>query len=458
MQKLTPREFKRAAPAGLAGDAERPGDKPGDAARGTMRRQLGALRLAFMFYLPIAVLAAAFAGYSWLKATKPKPPKRAQAEKVWAIESVPVRLGDYRPMLKLYGETVAGRQVQLRALVAGEVVKTNAAMREGAVIERGTELLRIDPFDYEGAVTEAKAQLGEAQGRLAEFQASLDADAAVLTFERRQLALAIKDLKRAQPLANRGAVSKKLVDDRALIVTQRRQAVTARENNQRVWKAKIAQQKAVIDRLKWKLRQAERRLAQTSLKAPFGAYVTEVGAEVGKVLSVNDQVAKLVDRGWIEARFVLSDLQYGRLIAGNESLVGRDVSVRWRVGDRPLSYKAVVERVGATIAATSGGVEIYARLRDPLTPQPIRPGAFVEIAMADKLYRDVVRLPATAIYDGNTIYVVENGRLKPRKVKVISTTPDGVLVSGDLKAGDHVMRTRLSAPGEGLKVRETKRG
>ena len=49
-----------------------------------------------------------------------------------------------------------------------------------------------------------------------------------------------------------------------------------------------------------------------------------------------------------------------------------------------------MERVGAQIDAATGGVELFARIMDTETASHLRPGAFVEVAIPDQSYGNVV--------------------------------------------------------------------
>ena len=178
-------------------------------------------------------------------------------------------------------------------------------------------------------------------------------------------------------------------------------------------------------------------------------------------MSVSDRVATLFDRDWIEAKFVLSDPQFGRITAAlagdgqSADLVGRSVKVFWRVGGEPVQFDARIVRIGATIASDQGGVTIFARLNTPTQPVAIRPGAFVEVHVSDRRYTNVVRLPQTSIYDNNTVYVVKGDRLEARTVRVVGADGTFALVQGqNLEAGDKVVQTRLSTIGTGVKVEE----
>ncbi len=421
---------------------------------GEIRFLKSTLKFGGKVVLPVAVLLVAAAAYGALKASKPEISKRKAPEAVAYVKAFVADFKDHQPTLRLFGEITAGRKVELRALVGGEVQSTSDDLREGAIVEKGVTLLEIDPFNFEAALAEAQARLSEAQARHDEIIASYELEKNGLKHDRAQLVLARKDLERALSLVKKKTVSRKLVDDRNIIVTQRRQELERRENNLNVWKAKADQQKSVIKRLEWGVRQAERRLSETKLIAPFDAYVSDANAEVGRLLNVNDRVATLIDREWIEVRFTLTDRQYGQIVSQEGKVTGRRAEVRWRLGDRVLSYPARIERVAAKIDSARGGVDVYARLDDPLKPVPIRVGAFVEVFVPGRKYGSVLRVPRTAIYDGSTIYIIENGRLAGRQVEIVGSLEEDFLVRGSVKAGDRVVGTRLTRPGNGIKVKE----
>jgi len=409
-------------------------------------------RLLMQILLPLALLAGAYAVYQHLVATKPTVAPQPPQEAVSPVRAVTVTHSSYQPQLTLYGETVAGREVQLRALVAGEVIEASPDLREGGEVSKGDLLVRIDPFDYEVALEEANAQIAETEARLEESEAEIRAQETTLSYAREQLDLAQSDLERAERLVDTGAVSRQTLDQRRLTVSQRSDAVDQAEISLSVRKARADQQRAALARLRATKRTAERNLRDTRLNAPFDAYVNEPNAEVGKVLGTNDAVATLIDKSWIEVRVTLSDAQFGRLVREAGSVLGRKVQVRWYVGKEPFIFDAEIVRVGSRIASSSGGVDVYARVENPLEPTPLRPGAFVEVRVPDVRYQDVVRLPQTALYSNDHVYVIKDGRLERRTVTPVGGADGNVLVRGDLQDGERVAATRLARPGDGVKV------
>ncbi len=404
--------------------------------------------------VPLLILAAGAGAYAALKATRPEVPQRPKAEKVWPVAAVPVSLKSERPVISLYGDIRASRKVALRALVAGKVLRISPNLREGGTVAAGEALLTIDPFVYEGAVAEAEARLAEARARLKEIDARIALEVDALAQAQEQLRLAEKDYARAQTLVKRGSASQKLADDRRLLVSQRRQAVTQRRHNIAIQKTRKQQQEATIRRLTWSLTQAKRQLADTVLRAPFAAYVTQANVEVGRLVNVNDLVATLIDQTEREVRFVLPETDYGRLQAQGEPLIGRKVTIQWQAGQTRFTYDGIIDRLGAEIDPNSGGIAVFARLL-PASPHPLpRPGTFVEVRLPDRRYDQVARLPPEALHGGDHVFVIHNGRLDKRPVRIIGQSGQDFLVRGKLSNGERVLVTRLTAAAQGLRVKE----
>ncbi|WP_417670648.1 efflux RND transporter periplasmic adaptor subunit [Roseibium sp.] len=404
--------------------------------------------------LALVVLYGAFKGMGYLISTKPEVPKRPITEKSYAAEIATVQLGNNTPVINVYGEVTAGRQVDLRTLVAGEVVSVNPELKAGGIVSKGDELIAVDRFEYEGAVTEAKANLAEARAALVESKGRVELQTANVARALEQLDFAQKDLTRAQDLVERGSVTERTVDERKLLVSQRQQALEQARNNLALEEAKVVQQNAVIARLEWRLEDAGRQLANTVLKAPFNAVVRSEAAQVGRVVNANDVVASIYSRDELEARFTLSDNQYGRLVAESGTVVGRQVEILWYLGNQPLTYTAEVDRVGADVASTRGGVDVYARINTSPTDTPLRPGAFVEVKVPDQTYANSFSIPETALYGEGRVYVVDGeNRLQERIVKPLAFDAGSIIVEGGLEDGNTVLATRIPEAGSGLLIR-----
>lgn len=418
------------------------------------RRTLLILKALLQALIAFAILIGAFIGMNALVASKPEVPKQAIREKSYPVETLTLQKGDYAPDINVYGETTAGREVELRALVGGEVSQIHPNLKAGGFVAKGDLLVAIDRFDYEGAVTEAEANLAEAHAALVESQGQVVLERANMARAKEQLEFATRDLQRAEDLVNRGAVTERTVDDRRLLVSQRQQALEQAQNTLTLYEAKVEQQKAAVKRLDWRLEDAKRQLENTVLRAPFDAIVRSEAAEPGRLVSVNDSVVSLYAADEFEVRFTLSDNQYGRLVADSGTVVGRPVQVTWYLGTTPVTYQATVSRIGADVASTRGGVELIASIDSSDAAVPLRPGAFVEISLADETYHDSFRVPETAYYGEGKVYVVKDSRLEPRKVEALAIDDGNIIVRGNLTSGETLLTTRIPEAGKGLLVED----
>ncbi len=423
--------------------------------RSALRTLALLLKALLQTLLALAILFGAVQGMNSLVATKPDVPKRPVQEKSYAVETVTVAQGNFAPSIDVFGEAMAGREVELRALVGGEVMEVHPDLKAGGHVSKGDLLVSVDRFDYEGALTEAEANLIEAKAALLESEGRVSMEKATAVRVREQLDFAERDLSRAENLLGSGAVTERTVDDRRLLVSQRQQALEQSQNSLALEEARVAQQKAGVKRREWGLRNAQRQLDNTVLRAPFDAVVRSEAAEPGRLVSVNDAVVSLYASDEFEVRFTLSDNQYGRLLAESGSVIGRSAKVTWYLGNQPVVYQATVSRIGADVASTRGGVDVIATVVSDDTQVPLRPGAFVEVSLSDRTYENTFRIPETAYYGDGTVYVVNDSRLEPREVEAFAIDDGFILVSGDLSSGETLLTTRIPEAGEGLLVKDT---
>lgn len=439
-------------PAQPSGDSGRAADASRPSRKGAFFRAAGrGVVLLFKAVVPVAVLGGAFLVFQYMMATRPTVVRKPVAEKVYFVDTVKASKRTIVPRLVLYGNIVAGRQVDLRPLVTGRVVRVARTFSDGGIVRKGDLLVEIDPFDYRIAVTERKAQLSEAQARLTEIEADLKGEKALIRHGRNQIELRQRDLDRRKALLERGAGTAKLLDDSKLALSSQQQKLEERIRRSRTLEARTVQQKAVIARAEWALTRAERNLRDTRLVAPFDGFLSEISTEIGKKVGVNDKIARLTDAGRFETEFQVSDAQYGRLVREGR-VIGRPASIVWQTGGRNFTFPATIARVSGLVSSASGGVNLFARLQATDTTTLLRPGVFVEVRMADTTYRNVFQLPDDALEDGRFVYIAVDERLVRRRVTVAGRIGNDILVRGEIADGDRIVARTFPEIGPGLKV------
>ncbi len=348
--------------------------------------------------------------------TRPRLEPVDLPEQVWPVIAIEAQHQTIQPEISLFGDVIAGRRTDLRPSVDGRIVSVSPLLREGGKVSKGDLLLQIDPFTYKADLAEHKSTLKEAEVKLQMLR---------------------RDLQRAKELFDAKNVSEQFLDKAEL---------------------EVLQHEAIVEQRKISVSRAQRNLRDTRLIAPFDGVLGQVNAALGKEYTdqTGEMIAELIDTSRLEVRFSLTNAQYGRFREGTASIIGRPAQVLWKVGDEVAIYSAVIERVGAEIASTTGGVDVFAAIDTGGEQTDMRPGAFVSVRLADKEYVDVLQVPDTALYGTDIIYVVENGRLAERQIKIHSYTGTALVFSSigeqPIVDGDLIVTTQLRDVGVGAKV------
>lgn len=415
-----------------------------------MRQDRGRLR-PLRFVLPLLVLAAAAAGAAVLVLTRPSPEPAPVEERRLAVRTVTATRSDFAPVIRHFGRLVASREVQLEAAVAGRVTEVSEGLRPGGQLRAGDIVARLDPAFYESQLRQLRAARAEAEATLAELEVELAAARRTAEVAQQQLALAERELERQRSLVARRVASEKTVEAAEQAELQRREALIEAERRRDGLEQRIAQQRATLDRLAAQIAWAERQLADTVVRVPFDAVVAEVQVVVGRELRAHDPIARIYAPEDIEIAFSLADSEFGRL--WRDGLPGRDIVAEWKLGDAAYELRGRVTRIGERVDRAAAGVGLYAAITANPAGVPLRPDAFLEVEVPDVTYRDVFVLPRTALYGGDTVYVVEDDRLVAREVEPVARADGMVAVRGGLADGEQVLVTRLAEAGPGLRVR-----
>jgi len=403
---------------------------------------------------PVMVLLIAVLIAGYLEATKPQLKPSESVEREWLVDLVTTSIGDQEYFVKAYGEVIPERDLEMRSLVSGQVIEVSPNFKDGGIIDSGEMLLQIEPFEYVSTMNQAKAELSSARALLKEYKAQLRAEERSADQNKIQLELAIRELNRRKKLLTQKVVSEKHVEDAAILASERERIEGLSTETVRAYAARLERPESVISSAEIFLQRTQRDLKNTKLIAPFEGYLTSTSAAVGKRLSINDRVARLLDLKQLEVMFHLPDSEYGKLISSDGGgLEGRIISVVWRFGQQTREFVAAIERVSSEIKSETGAIRVYAQLFTDSESILIRPGTFVEVIMPGPIFPRSVKLPENALHESNSVYVSVGGRLEKRLVDVLGRTGNEIIVRGELSDGDKVVISRFAEIGPGIKVR-----
>lgn len=358
--------------------------------------------------------------------TEPTAQSEGATKKSAMLVSVErVQLGNYTPIFQATGSVLAFEDIQLNALVSGQIIKRNPEFVPGGRVTKGTELLKINPADFRNDLALRKSQLQQAQTNL--------------EVELGRQNIAKQDLKLI------GGDS--LTEDQKNLVLRKPQFSAVQAN--------ITAAKAAVN-------QAQLNLERTSVKAPFDAQIISQNVSVGSQVSPGDNLGRLVgiDHYWVEVNLPVKKMKW-LTFPENDKQVGAKVTIMntsdWQEGETRTGF--LTNRVGA-LDQQSRLARLLIKIPDPLnlnkkdTAAPeLMIGSFVEAELEGEEIKNVIRVNRDFLRTNNTIWVMKDKKLKIRKVKIKLMDANYAYVSKGLEDGAQVVTSNISSVTEGILLR-----
>ncbi|MCD7058997.1 efflux RND transporter periplasmic adaptor subunit [Pelagibacterium xiamenense] len=413
------------------------------------KRRFGLVSALVRIAIAIAIVGAAGYAVYQMVSSRPEAPMRRNIERTFTVSAVEPVYGTYSASVLTYGVVTAARTIDLRAQVEGQVVEVSPDFAAGREVDEGQLLVRVDPYAYDGAVIEAEAAQADAELALAEARQAYALEQSNLEVAQASLAAAQNDLANARRLLESGAATQQSVDTAELTVSERQQAVNQSQTDLFTLEAGITRQQAAVAQAQYNVETARRDRANTEVTAPFTGIVTSAAATESGYISANEVLGTLYDTSALEVSFTVSDREYGTLAGAG--LAGRPLSVTWNLETASVTVPGTISRSAPEVDAATGGVTLYAHLDTDAAAQ-LRPGTFVSVEIEGVAHENALRIPETAVYDDDHLYVIRDGRMAAIDVTILERDNAELIVAADIPEGERIITTRLSQAGEGVAV------
>jgi len=382
---------------------------------------------------------------------------RTPQERVFAVNVGTLTLQDATPVITAFGDVASRRTLDIRAAVNGQVIELAPGFRDGGTVAAGEVLLRVDPADAQAALDITSAELAEAQASAREAQTSAELAVTDLEAATQTRDLRANALIRQQDLQERGAGTGSAVEQAEIALASADQAVVGRR--QALAQANSQRDLALIavDRRRIAQREAERVLAETTIRAPYDGLLTAATVVPGGLVSQNEQVGSLIDTSALEVAFRVSNAQYARLIGPRGALIATTVETTLSLQDFPLTITGTLDRAGAQVGDGQTGRLLYATL-DGSGAEALRPGDFLTVSIAEPVLQNVAVVPATAVtQQGNMLFLGVDDRLEAHRVAILRRQGNELIV-GDVPEGRMFARETPAQIGPGVKIRPIQPG
>jgi membrane fusion protein, multidrug efflux system len=330
------------------------------------------------------------------------------------VEIVQIRAADLPVSFEFVGRTESSQRVEIRARVSGFL--DEIAYTEGAAVEEGAVLFRLDPAPFESRLRRARAELVQQEARLENAEALL---------------------ARIEPLAEMEAVAAKELDDA---------------------RGRVREAAAAVEAVGTRIDDAELQLSYTTISSPVGGLTGSArereGAYISGVTGPLTYVAR-IDPMWVEFSVTETRLLRGARTRAQGAVRypeddAFEVAIDLVDGSRH-PYTGRISFTDATVSDQTGAVLFRAEIPNP--ERTLRPGQYVRVTLGGAVRPDALAAPQRAVREGPRgpyVWVVsESGVAEQRPVELGPWRGDAWVIERGLRRGDRVIvsGTMALAPG-----------
>jgi len=352
-----------------------------------------------------AVLLAGF-----LISMKPQPPKKETISLDPLVESLVLTNMTADFEVRSQGTVRPRTETVLSAEISGTITNISPKFVAGGVFDRNEVLMRIDPTNYEVAVTQAEALVKQRQ---------IEYDG-------------------AKKLRSQGyRAEAEFAAAEAALATARAEAVRARRN-----------------------------LERTYIRLPYDGIVRAKETDLGQFVSAGTRLGVVFATDYAEVRLPLtdSDLAFVDLPSGSgpsssgEEITGPQVRLSATRKGELVEWEADIVRSEGVVDEKSRVTYAVARIVDPYRRQnsgdtlPI--GTFVRAAIEGSAAADVIRVPRKVVRGANELlFLTDENKIEIREVEIVRSDSEYSYIGAGAQVGERLVVSAIEAPINGMSVR-----
>jgi len=380
---------------------------------------------------------AALAAVACSKSSSGKTIDGAGAARSLSVRALNIAPKAIRRNIESVGSLYAFEEVTVSSEVEGRVERVFADV--GDRISSGQPLVKVAPAELELTLEQQRAALQQARARLGINGDNDDLNdvraAAEVKRAAADLADAEQKYRRAKTLYDQGVLPRQNYDEAESHYNAARAAydlaVQAVEN----MRAQLAGSRAST-------RLAQKKLNDSTIRAPFAGQVKERSVTQGQYLKVQTPVMVIVNIDPLRVRLKVPEKMAAWVHEGQEVTVTVEAYAE-RI------FKGKVTRINPSVDQQTRAFEVEALIENH--ENALKPGFFVKATIPSSNVANALFVPQDAllyVYGVYKIFVIEGNTLKEKEVKLGERSGDDVEITDGLREGE---RIALPAKGQELK-------
>ena len=381
------------------------------------------VRRFFAFVLPLLVIVLAIVGFAVMGALKPKPEEKEDVVKALPVITARAVQDNVTLKVSTQGEVQPRQQINIVPQVAGKITFMSPKYIEGGQFNKGDLLIRIEPAEYQLRVTQAQANVAQAE--------------TVVTREKSESEIALRDW---QELGRAGQPS----------------ALTLRQ-------PQMAEAAARLEAAKAQLEEAQLQLSRTSIYAPFDGRVINRTVDQGEFVNVGMALGEVYSTAVMDVKLPLTNDELARAglklgFIENNNNPGIPVMLTANVAGDYAVWSGRIVRTDSRFDPNTRVLFAYAQVDDPFgegasNGVPLAPGLFVTADIDGQALSGSVVIPRAGLRGKDQVYVAQSdGTLTIKTVDVAASDRNRAVIIDGLVAGTPVITSPIRGVAEGMKV------
>ncbi|GLS88087.1 hemolysin D [Cypionkella aquatica] len=335
-----------------------------------------------------------------------------------AVAVMAAKVGEYTLTTRLPGRIKASTVAEVRPQVSGLI--REQLFEEGAWIEAGTPLYKIDDAIYAATVAAAKAAVAQAQANYN---------------------LALSDGNRAEELLSSNAGS----------AANRDKAIAARDAAAAALQAAKAQELS-----------AEIDLDHTTIRAPVTGVIGLSQVNTGSLVAAQQAGAmatiRTLDPIYVDVTQSASDLLRWTSPGEMRDFIKSAEATLYMPNGAPFGHKGKLKAAEPQVEPTTGMITLRISFANP--DFILLPGLYVEVELPQTTEKNAILVSQSAVMrDQNgsaNVWVVEGtaegGKIAVRPVTILGASGGDWVVTSGLKDGDQIVTAGFQKAGPGADV------
>jgi len=378
--------------------------------------------------LPIIILAVCGWYGWWLITNKPVMPTMETKPVYVTVEGMTLKKTVFPVRVASQGAVQPRTRSTLLPEVAGMIVEMSQSFRPGGFFEKGEVLIKLDPVDYETAVTVAEAAVALAKVTVVEEQARAD-----------------------QAIENWKALGRQGTPGELVARTPQ-----------------VARAKADLAAAEARVVKAKRDLERTIVRAPYDGQVLQQAVDVGQYVSPGTTLGMVFATDYVEVRLPLPERE-SRFIQlperyrdASEVMPAAVVKLTTTNAGKQVMWEGRLVRVESALDENTRQSMAVAQIDSPFTKRddgapPLKIGQFVEAEILGSPLEGVFIIPRAAVRAGNEIILITSQQtLRRMTVAPLFGNDKHIVVEADSaigpREGDVLCLTPIPFPADGARV------